>query len=165
MPATAPYSRTDAERLHDLEAAAVVRQLAHEYMACCDVPGPADCADRLCQLFTADAVWEGIGERYVSKFGRLQGREQVLAMLLAYLPPHSHFHTNGHFLSGERIQVDGERAEGEWLMQQISRYDTGRSELLVARIRMRMSFQGRRWAIAYFSTERLGAWQLLEMQP
>lgn len=158
-----PYS--DAQRLHALEAITAVRRLAHEYMACCDVPGPANFAERLGQLFTADAVWEGIGERYVSKFGRLQGREQVLAMLLDYLPPHPHFHTNGHFLSGERIQVEGEAAEGEWLMQQVSRYDTGSSELIMARIRMQMRRQQGRWLIAYFSTERLAAWQLVQVQP
>lgn len=162
MTVITPLDPGDVRRLHGLDAACAVRQQAHEYMACCDVPGPDNFAARLRDLFCEDAVWEGIGERYRSKFGRLEGREQVLAMLLEYLPPSTHFHTNGHFLSAERIVIDGEQAQGEWLMQQISRYDTGRSELIMARIRMQLRRQQGCWCIAYFSTERLGAWQLLD---
>jgi len=154
----------DALRLSALEAHQAVRQVAHEYMACCDVPSPDDFPTRLRELFTEDAVWEGVGERYGRTFGRLEGREQVLAMLQGYLPPNPHFHTNGHFLAGERILVEGEQATGEWLMQQISRYDTGRSELIMARIRIAFLRSAERWRIARFSTERLGAWALAEVQ-
>lgn len=163
MHSNSPHPGSDAERLNTLQASSAVRHVAHEYMACCDVPSPDGFIQRLRSLFTEDAVWEGIGERYVSKFGRLEGRDQVLAMLQSYLPPHPHFHTNGHFLSGERIEIDGDHARGEWLMQQISRYEDGSSELIMARIRMAFRQHPERWCISYFSTERIGVWRLQEV--
>lgn len=145
------------ERLQRLESEAAVRRLVADYMALCDVPGPQGLAEALAELFCSDAVWEGKGARYAAKFGRLEGRGAIVRMLLEYLPPNTHFQFNGHFLAGERIDVHGDGAEGHWLMQQFSHYDSAASELIVARLRLAFRCEAGTWRIARFSTERLHA--------
>ena len=143
------------ERVRVLEAESAVRLLLNRYMALCDVPGPAERADALGRLFCDDALWQGIGSRYALKFGRIEGREAIVAMLMGYLPPHPHFRFNAHFLSGERITVDGDQARGRWLMQQLSRYDSGQSEAIVAALSLEFRQVAGAWRIASFTTERL----------
>lgn len=145
------------ERLLRLESEAAIRRVVADYMALCDVPGPQGLEEALAQLFCSDAVWEGKGSRYAAKFGRLEGRAAIVGMLLKYLPPNSHFQFNGHFLAGERIDVHGDTAEGHWLMQQLSHYDTANGELIVARLQLALRREAGAWRIARFSTERLHA--------
>jgi hypothetical protein len=142
------------ERLLRLESEAAVRRVVADYMALCDVPGPQDLGEALAQLFCSDAVWEGKGSRYAAKFGRLEGRAAIVGMLLKYLPPNSHFRFNAHFLAGERIDVHGDTADGYWLMQQLSHYDTAAGELIVARLQLQFRCEAGTWRIARFSTER-----------
>jgi hypothetical protein len=146
-----------SERLRRLESEAAVRRLLADYMALCDVPGPQGIEKALAHLFCSDAVWEGRGSRYAAKFGRLEGREAIIGMLLDYLPPNTHFQFNGHFLAGERIDVHGDTAEGHWLMQQLSHYDSAAGELIVARLQLTFRCEAGTWRIAQFSTERLHA--------
>ena len=91
------------ERIRVLEAESAVRHLLNRYMFLCDVPGPETRESELGQLFCQDAVWQGVGSRYALKFGRLDGRKAIVAMLMSYLPPAPHFLSNMHFLSGEQI--------------------------------------------------------------
>jgi len=157
MALTATPAPSLNDRVQRLESEVAVRRLVADYMALCDVPGPQHLAGALAPLFCSDAVWEGKGSRYAAKFGRLEGREAIQAMLLTYLPPNSHFQFNGHFLAGERIEVQGDSAQGHWLMQQVSHYDTGASELIVARLQLVFRCEAGTWRIAHFSTERLHA--------
>ena len=140
------------------------------YMALCDVPSGALDGESLASLFTADAVWEGIGPQYTSKFGRIEGREAIVAMLARYLPPAPHFATNVHFLTSESIEmVTPARASGRWIMLQASGYVDARAELIAARLEIDFvpttcgeSGVRRPWLIHHFRTERLfdAPWQV-----
>ncbi|WP_230123157.1 nuclear transport factor 2 family protein [Pseudomonas sp. Bi70] len=152
------------ERIRVLEAESSVRHLLNRYMLLCDVPGPTERASALGQLFCLDSVWQGVGSRYAAKFGRVEGREAIVSMLMSYLPPAPHFVLNVHFLSGEQIAVDGLRAKGRWLMQQLSRYDTGQSESIIAALSVEFVWEADAWRISSFSTERLDAYPLVNPQ-
>lgn len=146
-----------------LEAQNSVRNTIARYMALCDVPAQSLDGESLAALFTEDAVWEGIGPQYADKFGRLQGRAQIVAMLQRYLPPTPHFATNVHFLTSEHIEADGDQAKGRWIMLQASGYVESKAELIAARLEVDFvpSSCGQR-LIQHFRTERLfdAPWQV-----
>ncbi|MFG3289121.1 nuclear transport factor 2 family protein [Streptomyces sp. NPDC048179] len=123
------------------------------YLALCDVPAreQGDLAD----LFTEDAVWEGGGSTYAGKFGRTEGREAIVSMLSGYLPPSPHFRTNVHLLFPGTVDVDGSTAQGSWSMQQLSRYESGGAEMMVARLDVTFRLDGDRPRISRFRTERV----------
>lgn len=145
-------------RLRRLEAAQAARNTLARYMHLCDQP----CGDRtfpqLADLFTEDAVWEGIGPLYAGKFGRHVGPAAITAFVGSYLAPSPHFKRNLHFLTSEQLTVagDGAGARGQWLMLQLSTYGAGGSEAITARLDVdfRPGMDGR-WLIAHFRTERL----------
>jgi len=149
-------------RLAALEGASAVRRTMARYMALCDVPSGALNGESLGRLFTADALWEGIGPQYTSKFGHIEGREAIVAMLARYLPPEPHFATNVHFLTSESIDMlTPVRAKGRWIMLQASGYVDDRAELIGARLEVdfvpasETSADASGWLIAHFRTERL----------
>jgi len=152
------------ERLAALEAETAVRRTMARYMALCDVPTGALEGETLAGLFAADAVWEGIGPLYASKFGRLTGHAEILAMLTRYLPPSPHFAVNVHFLSSETIDVHGATATGRWIMLQASGYVDAPAELISARLEVSFAraTTGQDWLITHFRTERLfdAPWQV-----
>lgn len=152
------------ERVRVLEAESAVRHLLSRYMFLCDVPGPATRDSALGQLFCQDAVWQGVGSRYAVKFGRVEGRKAIVAMLMSYLPPAPHFLSNMHFLSGEQITVDGFQAKGRWVMQQLSRYESGQSESIIAALSVEFLWEADAWRISSFSTERVDAYRLENVQ-
>ena len=152
------------ERVRVLEAESAVRHLLSRYMFLCDVPGPETRESELGQLFCQDAVWQGVGSRYALKFGRLDGRKAIVAMLMSYLPPAPHFLSNMHFLSGEQISVDGFQAKGRWVMQQLSRYESGQSGSIVAALSVEFLWEADAWRISSFSTERVDAFRLENVQ-
>jgi SnoaL-like domain len=151
-------------RVAALEAEQAVRKTIARYMALCDVPSGACNGETLAALFTDHAVWEGIGPQYARKFGRLQGRAEIVAMLQRYLPPAPHFATNVHFLTSEHIDVASSSAKGRWIMLQASGYVDARAELIAARLEVDFTpaSDGRRWLIQHFRTERLfdAPWQV-----
>ncbi len=150
------------DRLAVLEAESAIRRLLNRYMALCDVPGPAQRAEGLAQLFCEDAVWQGVGSRYAKKFGRVDGRAAIVSMLMSYLPPQPHFQFNAHFLNGERLCVDGTKAEGQWWLQQLSRYDSGHGESIVAALGLVFRQVEGVWLIESLTTERLDACPLAD---
>ena len=169
-PASAPDSPAAAyaellRRVVALEAERAVQRTMVRYMALCDVPAGGFADETLASLFADDAVWEGVGPLYESKFGRLEGRDAILAMLTRYLPPTPHFSVNTHFLSAERIDVaaDATHASGRWLMLQASGYVAGSAELIAARIDVDFvpCATSGAWLIRHFRTRRLfdAPWQ------
>ncbi|MFI6698646.1 nuclear transport factor 2 family protein [Streptomyces sp. NPDC050509] len=130
-----------------------VEQALARYLALCDVPVRA--SGDLGDLFTEDAVWEGVGSDYAEKFGRTEGRAAIVAMLSRYLPPHPHFRTNVHLLFPGTVDTDSTTARGSWPMQQLSRFESGRSEIMVARLDVTFRLDDGRPRIASFRTERL----------
>ena len=153
-------------RVAALDAERAVRATITRYMALCDVPEDAGDGPALAALFTPDAIWEGIGPQYASKFGRLEGTEAIVAMLRRYLPPDRHFAANLHFLTSESIDVgaDHASARGRWIMLQASRYADGTAELIAARLTVDFApgGDGTTWLIRHFRTERVldGPWPL-----
>jgi hypothetical protein len=158
-------------RLSALEAERAVRRTMMQYMALCDVPSGGQPSETLAELFSVDAIWQGVGPQYAEKFGALTGREAIVAMLARYLPPTPHFSVNTHFMASETIDVDANatHARGRWIMLQASGYVSGAAELVSARLEVDFTpaDDGRRWLIRHFRTQRLfdAPWQIHPSQP
>jgi hypothetical protein len=123
-------------RLELLEAKEAIRTCLGRYFDLCDVPGPLRHKSELAALFTPEAVWEGLGEAYAGKFGRITGRHQIAEHVIGYLPPSDHFRRNAHLVGSEQLHSDGHTGSGQWLMQQLSEYADGSGDLLCARLRI-----------------------------
>ncbi|PNB71747.1 polyketide cyclase [Pseudomonas sp. GW456-E7] len=143
------------QRLQTLEGESAVRRLMAHYMDLCDVPRAVTHVSDLARLFTEDAVWEGVGSQTAQTFGEHRGRDAVAAFVGGYLPPSDHFKLNLHYLTSESIVVDGDRAQGQWIMQQISTYADGRNELFGTRLNIDFRYVDGTWLIAHFRTQRL----------
>ena len=143
------------QRLATLEGESQVRRLMARYMDLCDVPRAPTHVHDLAALFCVDAIWEGVGSQTTQTFGQHQGREAIAAFVGGYLPPSEHFRLNLHFLTSESIVVDGSTARGQWIMQQISTYADGRSELFGTRLNIDFRCGDGVWLIAHFRTQRL----------
>ena len=125
------------------------------YLELCDVPRPPDASGSLEDLFTPDAVWEGVGPLYAAKFGRTTGARAIAEMVSAHLPPNPHFQANVHLLHPGTTSVKGDEVRGRWLMQQLSRYASGAAELVVARLEVDFRIEGDTARIRHFRTERV----------
>ena len=143
------------QRLETLEGESQVRRLMARYMDLCDVPRAATHVSQLAQLFSADAIWEGVGSQTAQTFGQHRGRDAVAAFVAGYLPPSEHFRLNLHYLTSESIVVDGSTAQGQWIMQQICTYADRRSELFGTRLNIDFRCVDGVWLIAHFRTQRL----------
>ena len=145
------------KRLSRLEAAQATRQTMARYMALCDQPCEDNAFPQLADLFTHDAVWEGV-QRTAATFGRHCGREAITAFVRSYLAPSPHFKRNLHFTTSDQIHVaqDCGSARGQWLMLQLSAYGTGGAQAISARLDIDFSpAADGRWLISHFRTERL----------
>jgi len=142
-------------RLDRLESESAIRALVARYFDLCDHLDAAGAIAELGTLFSEDAVWTGTGARYGAAFGGHSGRAAIVAMLSRYVGPPPHFTLNAHFLGSERITVDGDRAEGRWLMLQTSTYASGSSDLRAAALRLAFARLAGGWCIARFETENL----------
>ncbi|ALG75220.1 polyketide cyclase [Azospirillum thiophilum] len=153
---TLPLPADLAVRLARFEAEAAVRACMVRYMALCDALGPATPLDELAGLFTVDAVWEGIGEKYAKTFGRIAGRAALREMFAGYMVEPSHFALNVHFLTSELIRTTGpETAEGTWIMLQTSTFASGASHLNAARLTVDFRLEDGAWRMSHFRTENL----------
>lgn len=143
------------QRLETLEGESRVRRLMARYMDLCDVPRAVTHVSELAQLFSEDAIWEGVGSQTAQTFGQHRGRDAVAAFVAGYLPPSEHFRLNLHYLTSESIVVDGSMAQGQWIMQQICTYADRRSELFGTRLNIDFRCVDGVWLIAHFRTQRL----------
>ena len=143
------------QRLETLEGESRVRRLMARYMDLCDVPRAVTHVSELAQLFSEDAIWEGVGSQTAQTFGQHRGRDAVAAFVAGYLPPSEHFRLNLHYLTSESIVVDGSTAQGQWIMQQICTYADRRSELFGTRLNIDFRCVDGVWLIAHFRTQRL----------
>ena len=144
-------------RLDAVEAERAVRNVLARYMTLCDQPCHDQACPQLGDLFTPDAIWEGVGALYTQTFGRQSGRAQIIAFLGAYLAPSTHFKMNVHFLTSDDVKVaaGGDRAHGQWIMLQASTYESGSSELVSARLNIDFILQDGVWQMSHFRTQRL----------
>ena len=147
---------TLAERLAVLELQEAARATLSRYLDLCDVPRTSFQWEDMASLFTEHAVWEGIGPEYTGKFGRLEGRPAILSMLADFLPPSSHFKRNVHLLGNGRVAAaGGGTASGQWIMQQLSEYDGGSTELISARLTVDFEYADGTARISHFRTQKL----------
>ena len=89
--------------LADVEA---IKQLKHRYCAHCDADYDAD---RLAELFTEDAVWDG------GVLGFHDGREAIRRF---FLGSSARVSFAMHMVANPVIEVDGDRATGQWYLWQ-----------------------------------------------
>ena len=164
MPRLSPTQRMTqrmAQQLDRLEAESDIRRVLARYMHLCDQPCDDERFPQLGDLFTADAIWEGVGPHYANKFGRKVGRDAVVAHVAAYLAPSTHFKFNIHLLTSEAIRVDEVSdknvAYGQWIMQQVSTYEDDSTELILARLNIEFRCPDGAWQMHHFCTERLMA--------
>lgn len=143
------------QRLRRLESEQAVRACMNRYMALCDALDSNTPLAELAGLFTEDAVWEGKGAKYCESFGGYRGREAIAAMFSGYMTEPAHFGLNVHFLCSELIRVDGDSAEGSWVMLQTSTFASGASHLNAARLTVTFCEEEGAWRMAHFRTENL----------
>ncbi len=142
-------------RLRQLESENAVRACMNRYMVLCDALDARTPLDELAGLFSADAIWEGKGAKYAKSFGGYRGREAIRAMFAGYMTEPAHFALNVHFLCSELIRVEGDEANGSWVMLQTSTFASGASHLNAARLTVRFREEEGAWRMAHFQTENL----------
>ncbi len=143
-------------RLARFESEHMIRACMNRYMVLCDALDAATPLDELVGLFTRDAIWEGIGEKYRGAFGRLEGRGALRDMFAGYMTEPPHFSVNVHFLTSELIELrSADTARGSWVMLQTSTFADGRSHLNAARLTVDFARGKSRWRMSHFQTENL----------
>ncbi|WP_434694898.1 nuclear transport factor 2 family protein [Pseudomonas sp. Z1-14] len=132
-------------RIVILEAENEVRRVQMRYMALCDTPvpeygvrNPEHRIDLIMELFSDEAVWEGVGEYYNGQFGRAEGKKAVRQFFEG-------FHQNNkdrkivlncHYVTSEQIHVaaDGITATGQWVHIQPWLFSNGEAVLRSSRL-------------------------------
>ena len=151
-------------RLEVLESEADIRRIQARYMFLCDTPCPefgvADDARRIelvLDLYTEDAVWEGVGEYYDGQFGRAEGKEAIRAHFNRFWGEKTDpaLLLNAHYLTSEQIHVDGDTAEGQWIHMQPWLFSDGRSLLRSSRLNNAFRKVEGRWLISRTRTENV----------
>jgi uncharacterized protein (TIGR02246 family) len=104
------------ERLATLEAESAIRRLMAAYVDAVD--RRAD-GSAIARLFTADGVFEGLGELAVP-LGRNEGRDAIARRFDAN---REHLTLSVHFFTNESVRVDGDRATGTWTYLQPAVHD------------------------------------------
>lgn len=153
-------------RVDKLEAEAEIRRLQARYMFLCDTPlpefGVEDDAERIeliLDLYTDDAVWEGVGEHYDNEFGKAVGKAQIRAHFERFWrrPQHPKLVLNAHYLTSEQIHVhaDGETADGQWIHFQPWLFADGRGLVRGSRLNNLFLRLDGRWKLARTRTENV----------
>jgi hypothetical protein len=96
-------------RLATLEAESAVRKVMAAYMAGCDLPDGKGEAVAAC--FTDDGIWEakGLSEK---ELGLTQGHDNLVRKFDRNV---GRLTFTAHYLTNERVWVDGATARGEWM--------------------------------------------------
>lgn len=145
------------QRITLLEDVESIRKCLTHYMSMCDNLNAETSLTALTELFSKNAVWEGVGEKYRKSLGRYQGRAEILAMFSSYVSGEAHFKMNAHFLTSENIQVnaDAMTATGTWLMLQASTFKDGRAHLNSAQLDIQFVKQDQQWFMDHFKTRNI----------
>lgn len=138
-----------------LEQEKHVRACMQRYMALCDVLDVGFDLSQLMDLFTEDAVWQGVGKRYTKTFGTYEGKTAIAGMFEKYTLPPAHFALNAHFLTNEAIVVTDDQATGNWLLLQTATFHDGHSQLSSAKLTVQFTREDDVWKMCHFQTESL----------
>lgn len=151
-------------RVETLEAEADVRRLQARYLFLCDTPCPepgvrddAHRVDLIMELYTEDAVWEGVGEYYDGQFGRAEGAAAVRRHFEAFWDGRRDpaLLLNAHYLTAEQIHVDGDEATGQWIHMQPWLFSDGSALLRSSRLNNAFRKDDGRWRITRTRTENV----------
>ncbi|WP_433872519.1 nuclear transport factor 2 family protein [Saccharopolyspora sp. CA-218241] len=151
-------------RVEVLEAEADIRRLQARYVFLCDSPVPeygvtddAQRIDLLMDLYTEDAVWEGVGEYYDGQFGRAEGADAVRRHFEGFWGRDRDpaLVLNAHYLTSEQIHVDGDTATGQWIHVQPWLFSDGSSLLRSSRLNNAFRKVGATWKISRTRTENV----------
>lgn len=145
-----------------LKAEAEARRVIGAYMQLCDIPVPTQemdndrrCAE-IADLFTQDAVWEGIGGAHGAQFGRQTGREAIrLHMLRFFTEQDPRLVFNTHYLCSERLQATATGVTGHWVQFQPWVRSDGSSLLRSSRLQVTFRHERHRLKMAHYRTESL----------
>jgi ketosteroid isomerase-like protein len=155
---------TLVERVRALEAEAEIRRLQARYMFLCDTPCPEfgvrDDAHRIeliMELYTDDAVWEGVGEYYDNQFGRAEGKAAVREHFEQFWggKQDSKLVLNAHYLTSEQIWVDADQATGQWIHVQPWLFADGTALLRSSRLNNAFRRTETGWKITRTRTENV----------
>ncbi len=147
-----------------LRAEADIRRLQARYMFLCDTPCPeagvendAERVERIVDLYTEDAVWEGVGAYYDNQFGRKVGKDAIRGHFQAFW---SEARTPGlvlnvHYLTSEQIHVEGDIADGQWVHCQPWIFSDGSALLRSSRLNNLFRRVDGVWKIARTRTENV----------
>ncbi|MEV0055111.1 nuclear transport factor 2 family protein [Saccharopolyspora shandongensis] len=153
-----------ARRVEVLEAEAEIRRVQARYMFLCDTPCPEfgvhdddHRIDLIMQLYTDDAVWEGVGEYYDGQFGRAEGAAAIRAHFEAFWGQKRDpaLLLNAHYLTSEQIRVDGAEATGQWIHVQPWLFSDGKALLRSSRLNNAFRKEGGTWKITRTRTENV----------
>ncbi len=151
-------------RVEVLEAEADIRRLQARYMFLCDTPNPeygvADDAKRIeliLELYTEDAVWEGVGEYYDGQFGRAEGKAAIREHFQRFWGEKKDpaLLLNAHYLTSEQIHVHGDTADGQWIHMQPWLFSDGKSLLRSSRLNNAFRKEPDGWRITRTRTENV----------
>lgn len=156
--------RTLTKRIEVLEAEAEIRRVQNRYMMLCDTPCPVyppvtdeERIELILDLYTDDAVWEGVGEYYDNQFGRAEGKEAIRAHFNRFWDPNaeSKLLINAHYVTSDQIFVDGDEAEATWIHMQPWLFADGKSLLRSSRLNNSFRKEGDRWRVTRTRTENV----------
>jgi ketosteroid isomerase-like protein len=150
-------------RIETLEAEADIRRVQSRYMFLCDTPCPepvADDAERIeliVDLYTEDAVWEGVGDYYDGQFGRAEGKQAIREHFQRFWGEKRDptLLLNAHYLTSEQIHVDGDRATGQWIHMQPWLFSDGTALLRSSRLNNAFRKVDGRWRVTRTRTENV----------
>ncbi|GAB3443876.1 nuclear transport factor 2 family protein [Actinophytocola sediminis] len=151
-----------ARRVAVLEAEAEIRRVQARYLFLCDTPCPEfgvrddrHRIDLIMDLYTEDAVWEGVGEYYEGQFGRAEGAAAIRRHFEAFWSPERDpaLVLNVHYLTSEQIHVDGDRATGQWVHLQPWLFADGTGVLRSSRLNNTFRAVDDTWRITHTRTE------------
>ncbi|MCI9867548.1 nuclear transport factor 2 family protein [Rhizobium skierniewicense] len=145
MPTSEETIAALTRRLERLEAESEIRRLEARYMFLCDTPNPEFGVENDAQrivlildLYTEDAVWEGVGEYYTNQFGRVEGKPALRKHFENFWGSRQEplLILNCHYLTSEQIHVheDGKTADAQWVHMQPWLFSDGKALLRSSRL-------------------------------
>jgi ketosteroid isomerase-like protein len=152
------------ERVEKLEAEADIRRIQARYMFLCDTPCPdagvendVERVERILDLYTEDAVWEGVGSYYDNQFGRRVGKAALREHFTSFWGEKRDpaLLLNVHYLTSEQIHVRGEEADGQWVHCQPWIFSDGSSLLRSSRLNNLFRKVDGVWKVARTRTENV----------
>ncbi len=147
-----------------LRAEADIRRVQARYMHLCDTPCPEAGVDddaerirRIVDLYTEDAVWEGVGSYYDNQFGRSAGHAAIRKHFEAFWGQKRDpaLVLNVHYLTSEQIHVAGDEATGQWVHCQPWIFADGSSLLRSSRLNNAFRKVGGVWKVSRTRTENV----------